>query len=436
MSASGRRPEFRAATGRAARRRAAAAIASILLVSSFGVAGASGLIVRSHGRRLSYEALPGRPFSAQAKPDAAKPVEYHGGPVMPSNTNYTVFWDPPGASEYAAGYQSGIDRYLQDLAHDSGGVLNTDSVLAQYGDKAGEFAEYDSRFGGEELDTDPYPASGCTGATVCLTDEQIRAELVKFVQAAKLPIDLEHEYFLLTPPGVGSCMEAKSDSCSPGLPHETFCSYHGFVTVGGAPLIYANIPYLPGTGCDPGEEFPNGSPSDAALGGGLVHEHSESVTDPELNAWYDVKGEEVADKCRTFKASSEFGTPLGQAPDGANYNQVIDDDLYWYQQEWSNAAEACVQRASEPPAVTKLAPKSGPASGGTLVTITGARFATGATVSFGAAPATEVVVKSATSLTAVSPAGAAGTVAVTVTTAAGTSTATKKSQFKYKKAKT
>ncbi len=395
---------------------------------------ASALIIRLPGRTLSYLPIHGAaPASrAQEKGGATKHVEYHGGPVMASNTNYALYWDPSSGPEYPAGYQSGIDRYFEDLAHDSGGDENTDSVLTQYNDSGGESAAYDSHFGGALSDTDAYPANGCSSAPKCFTDEQLRAEIVNYVEAHKLPTDLQHEYFLLTPPGIENCLEAAGRNCSAGTTHATYCSYHSYISVSAGVVIYASTPYMNGTNCDTGEEHPNDSPSDATLGGGLVHEHSESVTDPELNAWYDSKGEEVGDKCRTLKASSEFGEPLGKAPDGSNYNQVIDGDPYWYQQEWSNAAGACQQRSAATPKVTKIAPKKGPASGGTTVTITGSGFLAPATVSFGGVAAKEVKVASSTSITAVSPAGS-GKVNVTVTTPSGTSPISKKARFKYKR---
>jgi hypothetical protein len=68
-----------------------------------------------------------------------------------------------------------------------------------------------------------------------------------------------------------------------------------------------------------------------------------------------------------------------------------------------------------PPTVSSVAPNSGLAAGGTAVTITGTNFAAGATVTFGAAAATNVVVVNATTITATTPAGSAGAVAVTVT---------------------
>ena len=82
-------------------------------------------------------------------------------PVTYSNTNYTLYWRPTGAPQYPADYQPGVDRYFTDLEHDSAGVLNTDSVLSQYNDAAGERANYDSHFRGALIDTNSYPASGC-----------------------------------------------------------------------------------------------------------------------------------------------------------------------------------------------------------------------------------------------------------------------------------
>ena len=86
-----------------------------------------------------------------------------------------------------------------------------------------------------------------------------------------------------------------------------------------------------------------------------------------------------------------------------------------------------------PPAIKKLSPKSGPAKGGTLVTITGERFSQASAVSFGGVAAKSFTVNSATLITAVTPAEAPGTVIATVTTPAGTSAAGAKAKFKFKK---
>ncbi|MFR9749661.1 beta strand repeat-containing protein [Nocardia sp. 004] len=74
------------------------------------------------------------------------------------------------------------------------------------------------------------------------------------------------------------------------------------------------------------------------------------------------------------------------------------------------------------PTLTAIVPTSGPATGGTVVVLTGTNLTGTTAVTFGATPATSFTVNSATQITAIAPAGA-GTVAVTVTTAAGTSNA-------------
>ncbi len=69
------------------------------------------------------------------------------------------------------------------------------------------------------------------------------------------------------------------------------------------------------------------------------------------------------------------------------------------------------------PTVTSISPNSGSVSGGTAVTVTGTNFAGGATVLFGSTAATGVTVVSSTSITATTPAHAAGAVSVVVTNA-------------------
>ncbi len=69
-----------------------------------------------------------------------------------------------------------------------------------------------------------------------------------------------------------------------------------------------------------------------------------------------------------------------------------------------------------PPTITSATPGQGPAAGGTVVTIAGTGFVSGATVTFGGTAATAVTVGAGgTSLTATTPAHAAGTVTVVVT---------------------
>jgi hypothetical protein len=76
------------------------------------------------------------------------------------------------------------------------------------------------------------------------------------------------------------------------------------------------------------------------------------------------------------------------------------------------------------PTITSVSPATGAAAGGTVVTVVGSGFTTGATVAVGGTAGTSVSVKNDKKLTYVSPAKAAGTYSVTVTTAAGVATKT------------
>jgi hypothetical protein len=73
------------------------------------------------------------------------------------------------------------------------------------------------------------------------------------------------------------------------------------------------------------------------------------------------------------------------------------------------------------PAVTSISPNSGSTSGGTAVTITGSNFASGAAVKFDSIAATNVNVVNTTTITATTPAHAAGAVNVIVTNTSGQS---------------
>src|SRR5215472_3029069 len=284
-------------------------------------------------------------------------MDYNGGPVMPSNTDYMVLWAPPGTTPYPAGYVFGLERYFKDLAHDSGGHQNVDSVSAQYNDLTGAFSKYQVTFGGVLLDTDPYPPAQCptggTGVTGtvtnCLTDPQIQTELTNLVTSRGLKTDLSHEYFLLPPPGVETCFTNDSTTgfggCSAGEPRHiaAFCAYHQNTTLSPM-LLYSDNPFdATNPLCEDGNN-PTGNIAGGEINGGLSHEHNESSTDPLPNdAWTNGAGanhgEEVGDQCE-----GQFGKPLGTAPNGAKYNQVINGHFYWYQEEWSNQTHSCRQR--------------------------------------------------------------------------------------------
>ncbi len=297
-------------------------------------------------------------------------LDYSGGPVMPSNTNYTIVWAPSSYTgpQFQYDYVAGVNQFFVDLAHDSGSHTNSDSVSTQYNDANGNTAAYDSTFGGSFTDTDPLPPNGCPAlqGDICLTDAQLQSELDQFLSAHNLPRDLTHAYFLLTPPGVASCLDEAGTICSVNADlNQAFCAYH---TNSATPVsfLYANIPDYAGyPGCDPYVTFcptpgffplcyyPN-TYGDAVVSG-ISHEHNEMMTDPQPNnAWADWQpscgpntcGEEGGDKCNQDEANDPSTNPhLINGPYGlldAPYNQVINGRGYWLQREWSNQGHQCL----------------------------------------------------------------------------------------------
>ena len=93
------------------------------------------------------------------------------------------------------------------------------------------------------------------------------------------------------------------------------------------------------------------------------------------------------------------------------------------------------QAQVSPPTITNVNPNTGPAAGGTSVTITGANLNGATAVNFGGTAAGSFTVNGATQITATSPAGT-GTVDVTVTTPGGTSAPSSADQFGYVSAPT
>jgi hypothetical protein len=96
----------------------------------------------------------------------------------------------------------------------------------------------------------------------------------------------------------------------------------------------------------------------------------------------------------------------------------------------SSSADQFTYVETETPTVTSVEPKTGPAAGGTEVTITGTKFTGATAVRFGSTNATSFTINSESSITATSPAGT-GTKDVTVTTPGGTSPTSEVDRFTY-----
>jgi hypothetical protein len=322
---------------------AVAIVATMLLATAPAPAGARvRAIAPGHFRGvITAQTKAGRAYRAKVVKRAqslgllagSSNMTYNGGPVMHSDGNYVIYWEPSGYST-SSSYKSIINGFFGNVAGASGATTNDYSVATQYSDGSGNIA-YSASYGGAVVDTDSYPASGCvaTGGP-CITDAQLQTEVSKVVSSNGWPTGLGHLYFVYFPSGVTTCFDSTGTECS----GSTYCAYHSSMASGGSTLLYANMPYAGVSGCESGE-YPNG---DVAADSGLnvsSHENIEAITDPEGNAWYDSSGEEIGDKC-----AWNFGSALGGAS-GSEYNEQISSGQYWLQQEWSNAISGCAQRS-------------------------------------------------------------------------------------------
>lgn len=124
---------------------------------------------------------------------------------------------------------------------------------------------------------------------------------------------------------------------------------------------------------------------------------------------------------RTGKPASLFETFLGADAD-LDLADPATDTTY------SDLVEVNTTQA---PTVTAISPATGASAGGTAVTITGTLFRNGATVTIGGVTATGITVASATSITATTPAGYAGSHDVVVTNVNDSQSGTLDAGFAY-----
>ena len=302
-------------------------LAAVTLVGVTGVATAG-----DNGPPPRVQNILGMVLSQHASPFASRPrgagnLLNHGGPVQHGSTAYSIYWVPSGYSE-SSDYSTVINRYFTDVSADSGKTSNVYYSDTQYSDSSGKIP-YAVSYGGSVLDTNPFPASGCSDpvaeTTVCLSDAQIQAEVARVAAAQGWGSGLGKEFFVFTAKNVGSCSDASHCAFS------YYCAYHSNFSSGGAQYLYANMPYADTVPADcDGISHPNGSDADGTLNV-TSHEHNETITDPLGTAWYDNAGYENGDKC-----AWKFGSVAG------GYNQTINGHHYILQLEYSNRDRGCV----------------------------------------------------------------------------------------------
>jgi hypothetical protein len=245
-------------------------------------------------------------------------MQYNGGPVEAGGShNYLIFWEPTG-STVASNYNATLQQFFGDI-----GGSSLYGVAAQYYQTvngANQNIANSATLGGAWTDTTAYPSGS-------LQDSQVQSEVAKAIQTNGWPTGNGNEYFVYLSKGESECM---GTTCS----FSTFCAYHGTFSSGTATVLYAAMPYagtdLSGCGIQTGGGTPNGADTDAEISI-ASHELMETVTDPQLNAWFDATGAEIGDKCAyTYGATNADGSDI-----------TINSHAYIVQEEFSNSNLGC-----------------------------------------------------------------------------------------------
>jgi hypothetical protein len=84
--------------------------------------------------------------------------------------------------------------------------------------------------------------------------------------------------------------------------------------------------------CEAQTTSPNGNAGADGMASIIAHESEEAISDPDLNAWYDNRGYENADKC-----AWTFGTEY-TVSNGSKANLKLGTRDYLIQQNWVNAS--------------------------------------------------------------------------------------------------
>jgi hypothetical protein len=234
-------------------------------------------------------------------------ISYHGGPVLVSGVTAYVIW-------YGNWSGNSATTIIQNFLQSEGGspYFNINST---YYNGSGTHVLNKVTYGGST--TDAYSQG------TSLTDAQIQAVVSSAISSGGLPKDPNGVYFVLTSADV----TASSGFCT------QYCGWHTHATISGTDIKYSFVgnPDRCPSACEAQATSPNGNAGADGMVSIIAHELEEAVTDPDLNAWFDGRGQENADKCAwTFGA-------VYQAANGSVANMNLGGKDYLIQQNWVNA---------------------------------------------------------------------------------------------------
>jgi hypothetical protein len=164
---------------------------------------------------------------------------------------------------------------------------------------------------------------------VNLTDASLQLVVKKWIANRTFPLDPNGIYLVLTSQEVNET----SGFCT------SYCGFHNHMTVNTTDVKYSFIGNPVHCTAQGGvadcqgdannvSQSPNNDPGVDAMISIIAHEAGEAVTDPALNAWYFLNGQEEGDKC-----AYKYGTvvPVGN---GSDANVTLGGKNYLIQQSW------------------------------------------------------------------------------------------------------
>jgi hypothetical protein len=255
-------------------------------------------------------------------------IQYHGGPLLFGTVPiYVIYYGAVGS--FPVTTQPIVNNFLVGLGGTAQFKVNatycnfsTTSCPGSGTSISGSLA-YDS--------SHIFFDSGSQGAS--LGNASIPKVLQNALTASSghLPADDSAVYILITAPDV-----KVSGFCT------SYCAYHTVSTslVSGHKIHYALAPEPNSkcTVCDGNfavygqATTPNGDAGADEIVDSLMHELSETVTDPNISAWYTSNGSENGDLCNYVYGSDTFASPTTGATANAQWNGFS----YLIQLIWEN----------------------------------------------------------------------------------------------------
>ena len=254
----------------------------------------------------NYEAL--KAALPAARPVKGNGINYHGGPVMLNTVNVYYIW-------YGNWSGNTATTILTNLASNIGGS-SYEHINSTYYNGSNQHVSGNVHYSGSTTDNYSQGTS--------LSDAQIQTVVSSAISSGRLPKDSNAVYFVLTSQDV----TASSGFCT------QYCGWHTHGTIAGSDIKYSFVgnPDRCPSACEWQTTSPNGNAGADGMASIISHELEEATTDPDLNAWYDHRGQENADKCAwTFGTT----TPLSS---GAEYNVTFGGTKFLIQRNWVNAS--------------------------------------------------------------------------------------------------